>query len=246
MLTSPEGATLKQRFVPGLCAALCLAVLPAGAADAVTEAMQAAYVPYRAALFRTNGKAQPEAEQAIAQAQQAWKAVAERYGSRPPAPYERDGQFAATIAQVAAVYERAAKQAAARQLPEAHATLEQVRDLMAELRRRNDVVVYSDAMNAYHAEMEQVLDDGAKLMAAPQGPMLLMARVGVMDYLAGRLRSEAPAALLQDADFSAHLQAVEASVSALRAAVLGGDMAAVREAIGKLKGPYSRMFLKYG
>jgi hypothetical protein len=241
-----EGATLKLRFFSWLCAAVCLAAPPAGAADAVTDAMQAAYVPYRAALFRTNSKAQPEAEQAIAQAQQAWKAIAERYGSKPPAPYERDGQFAATMAQVAAVYERAAKEAGARQLAEAHETLEQVRDLMAELRRRNDVVIHSDAMNAYHAEMEHLLGDGAKLLAAPQGPMLLMARVGALDYLAGRLRSEAPAALLRDADFSAHLQAVEASVSALRAAVLAGDAAAVRDAIGKLKGPYSRMFMKYG
>ena len=40
--------------------------------------------------------------------------------------------------------------------------------------------------------------------------------------------------------------AVEASVAALRSAVLAGDAAAVREALGKLKGPYSRMFLKYG
>ena len=34
--------------------------------------MQAAYAPYRAALFRTNSKAQAESEQAIAQARQAW------------------------------------------------------------------------------------------------------------------------------------------------------------------------------
>ena len=79
-----------------------------------------------------------------------------------------------------------------------------------------------------------------------QGPMLLMARVGTLDYLASRLRSDAPAALLQDADFASHLKAVETSVAMLRAAVLGGDAAAMREALGKLKGPYSRMFLKYG
>jgi hypothetical protein len=42
------------------------------------------------------------------------------------------------------------------------------------------------------------------------------------------------------------VEAVETSVAALRAATLGQDAAAVRAAIGKLKGPYSRLFLKFG
>jgi hypothetical protein len=60
------------------------------------------------------------------------------------------------------------------------------------------------------------------------------------------LRSNAPAALLADADFEAHLKAVQGSVAALRSATLAHDATAVREALGKLKGPYSRMFLKFG
>jgi hypothetical protein len=228
-----------------IAAASCLA-LSAIAADPATDAMQAAYAPYRSALFRTNGKVQADAEQAIAQAQQAWKELMRRYGARPPVPYDRDGQFGATLNQVSAVYEQAAKEAAANELPKAHETLEQVRELMADLRRRNDVVVYSDTMNAYHAEMERLLGEGAKLLLAPQGAMLLMAHVGTLDYLARRLRTEAPAALARDPAFAARAQAVEASVAALRAAVLSGDAVAVREAIGRLKGPYSRMFLEYG
>ncbi len=82
-----------------------------------------------------------------------------------------------------------AAEAAAKQLPKAHETLEQVRELVADLHRRNDGVVYSDAMSANHAEMEHVLDDGAKMPAMAQGPMLLMARVSTLEYLAKRLRS---------------------------------------------------------
>ena len=37
------------------------AVMPAFAADAVTDAMQAAYGPYRVALFKTNSNSQAEA-----------------------------------------------------------------------------------------------------------------------------------------------------------------------------------------
>jgi hypothetical protein len=223
-----------------------LASGPVLSADLVTDAMQSAYVPYRAALFRTNSKAQVESEQAIAQAQQAWKTISDRFGTRPPAPYDRDLRFADSLAQVAAVYERAAQQIRDKGLAEAHETLERARDLMSDLRRRNDVVVYSDHMNAYHAEMEKLLDSAAQTLASPQGPLLLMARVGTLEYLARRLRTEAPAALQREPEFRPLLEAVEASVAALPMAVLSQDAAATRAAIGKLKGPYSRLFLKFG
>ena len=223
-----------------------LAALPAFPADPVTDAMQAAYAPYRATLFRTNSKAQLESEQAIAQAQRAWKAISERFAAKPPAPYERDAEFATSLTQVAAVYVRAAQQAGDRRLAEAHATLEQARDLMADLRRRNDVVVFSDHMNAYHAEMEHVLEQGPQALASSQDLMLLMGHVGALEYLSRRLRTEAPSALLREPEFPPLLEAVEASVAALRSAVLRLDAAAARAAIGRLEGPYSRMFLKFG
>ena len=67
------------------------------ASDAVTDAMQSAYVPYRAALFRTNGKSQAEAQLAMAQAQQAWNGLTERFAAKPPAPYNRDVDFAGAL-----------------------------------------------------------------------------------------------------------------------------------------------------
>lgn len=229
-------------------AAVCVALLPAwaSAADAITDAMQAAYVPYRIALFRTNSKAQAESEQAIAAARTQWRALAARFGATPAAPYDRDASFASTLKEVDAVYARAEAQIAARQLPEAHETLEKARDLLSDLRRRNNVVVFSDHMNAYHEQMEHVLVDGPKILSQPGGLLELAAQAGTLDYLARRLRAEAPAALAQDGEFKGLADAVEASVRALRAAVSKQDDAAVREALGKLKAPYSRLFLKFG
>lgn len=229
-----------------LLVAASMLPLPSLSADAATDAMQAAYAPYRAALFRTNGKSQVEAEQALVQAQQAWQALIRQYAAKPPPPYERDPKFSDTLTQVAVVYERAAVDVRANQLPAAHEKLEAVRDLLAELRHRNNVVVFSDAMNAYHAEMEHALGDGAKGIGSESAWMALAARVGVLDYLADRLRNDAPAALGGDTDFEALLKAVQNSVASLRSAVLARDEEAVREALGKLKGPYSRLFIKYG
>jgi hypothetical protein len=219
---------------------------PAFAADVVTDAMQAAYGPYRAALFRTNGKSQPEAQHAIAQAQQAWKDVTERFASRPAAPYDRDSEFAATLAKVSVVYDKAAVEAGAGKLPEAHETLEEARDLLAALRQRNGVVIFSDHMNAYHAEMEHLLIEGPKLLAGPQGLGPLTAQAGVLDYLARQLRVQAPSSLRENAEFDALLKDVEASIQAVKRSALNQDAATLNDAIGKVKVPYSKLFLKFG
>ncbi|WP_119355320.1 hypothetical protein [Azohydromonas sediminis] len=232
--------------VLGLVASLLLASVPARAADAATDAIQAAYAPYRAALVRTNAKAQAESERAIGDAIAAWRGVVERFGTAAPPPYDRDARFAATLAEVASIYDEAQRRARTGDLTGAHEVLERVRDLLADLRQRNGVVVFSDAMNAYHAEMEHAIAEGPRLLDEPQGTLKLMARVGTLEYLAARLRTQAPAALQADADFAAAQRAVAESVAALRAAVLAGDRAAIDRALAALKGPYGRMFLRFG
>ena len=231
-------------LMPGLLA-LTLA-LPSQAADPATDALQQAYAPYRVALFRTNSQDRAEAERALSQAQRAWQQVSERFASSPPWPYAADARFAATLREVGQVYQEAEVLVKAGQLAKSHEVLERVRDLLADLRQRNGVVVFSDAMNDYHAAMEDLLKDGPAVMTKPQGALQLMAHVGVQEHLAKRLVTQAGAALLADAEFMAGLQAVRASVAALRTAVEAQDSAAVNKAIAGLKGPYSRLFLKFG
>lgn len=252
-LASPESRAKKNMPAPiltiarvALACALALAANLAHAGDALTDAMQDAYAPYRMALFRTNGKSQSEAQQALAQAQQAWRSVAERFGAKPPAPYDRDTEFAGRMTQVGAMYDRAAAAVRDNKLAEAHEELESVRELLADLRRRNGVVVYSDHMNAYHAEMERLLVEAPKALSAPNGALLVMSQVGTLDYLVRQLRLQAPAALQRDTEFEALLKDVEASVQAVRAALIRQDLGAVREALGKVKPPYSKLFVKFG
>jgi hypothetical protein len=222
------------------------AAFSARAADPVTDAMQDAYAPYRAALFKTNSASQADAQQAITQAQQSWGRLSARFGAAPPAPYDRDAAFAASLAEVSKVYARAAEQIAANQLAAAHETLEHARDIMAEVRRRNQVIVYSDHMNAYHAEMERVINEGSKALAQPNGIPQLTASAGVLGYLAGRLTTEAPDTYTKNAEFTSLAKAVQQSVGDLQAALLAQDATAAKAAIQKLKSPYGKLFLKFG
>lgn len=226
--------------------AMACSAVSSQAADAFTDAVSLAYAPYRSALFRTNSQAQTESEQAIAQARAAWDGVRQRFGAQPPAPYDRDAHFAQTLQAVDGVYRQAADEIAAKQLTKAHETLEAVRDLLAEQRQRNGVVVFSDHVNAYHAAMEHTLANGPTLLAQPDGALQLMAQVGVLQHLAQRLRQQAPATLLHQPAFTELLDALDASVTTLRQATLRQDVNAMRSALGQLKAPFSRLFLRFG
>lgn len=144
------------------------------------------------------------------------------------------------------MYRQAAEQIAAGQLSQAHETLEAVRNLLGEQRQRNGVVVFSDHVNAYHAAMEHTLASGATLLTQADGPLQLMAQVGVLQHLAQGLRRHAPAPLMQQQAFTELLDALDASVANLRTATLRQDVNAMRSALGQLKAPFSRLFLRFG
>ncbi|MCF8168944.1 MAG: hypothetical protein K9J77_10065 [Rhodoferax sp.] len=228
-----------------MTAALCVGAT-AWAADPITDAMQAAYGPYRMALYKTNGTSQSESREALLQAQQGWEKLGAQFGAKPVAPYDRDPAFAASVAEVGKVYAKALDEINANQLKAAHNTLEHARDVMSAMRQRNQVVVFSDHMNAYHEVMEHLLDDGEAVLAKPKGLLLMASQTGALAHLAKRLGSQAPASLSTNPEFTTLLKAVETSVAQLEAAVLKEDASAVKEALGKLKGPYSKLFAKFG
>ncbi len=229
----------------GLAFTLSMGTL-AQAADPVTELMQASNAPYRMALYKTNGKSQDEAQQALTQAQEMWNKLGTQYGSKPTAPYDRDPAFVTSVAEVSKVYDQALREVSAGQLGTAHATLERVREVMADMRQRNNVVVFSDHMNAYHSQMEVIMIHGNDTLAQPKGLLLMTAQAGALSYLAKQLEVQASFALKQNPEFDVLLKAVNQSVGKLEAALLNQDIAATKEAASKLKGPYSKLFSKFG
>ncbi len=228
-----------------LIAALCASTF-AFAGDPVTDAMVTANAPYRMALYKTNGISQTEALQAVTQARQAWNQFSLQYAAKPAAPYDRDAAFAKSVAAVSAVYEKALAEVNANDIKLAHDTLEAVRDITAEMRQRNQVVVFSDHMNAYHSQMETMMSQGHTALSQPKGLLHMTAQTGALSYLAKQLGLQASENLSKNPEFTSLMNAVNQSVSQLEAAVLNQDVAATKEAISKLKGPYSKLFAKFG
>ena len=237
---------MHRKLIAGALLFLPLIVSAAFAMDPFTDAVQKAYAPYRSALFMTNTKSKAESKQAISKAQEAWSSIASQYGSKPPVPYDRDPGFRAALTEVGKIYVQAASEIDQDQLTQAHETLEKVRDVLAELRQRNQVIVFSDHMNAYHTAMEEVLLKGKQVLTEQQGMLKITSQVGVLEYLSRRLVTEAPAQYKINEEFLRLTKSIEKSIDDLKIALFAQDSNEVLEAMGHLKAPYAKLFLKFG
>lgn len=234
-----------------LLTTFCALGIAAGAARAGDVAdfeseFRAIYAEYRQALFRTNAGAQEASASAAAAFAESWAGLVDAWRDRPPPHYDDDTGWRATLDSVSARIESAQGRIAAGDLPAAHAKLEGVRKDIGELHDRNGIETFSDRMNAYHAEMERVLDMDLTAIDAATGQALLE-RAAVLAYLAGDVLRRPPPEADRDADaYDALSEAFEASVAAFLEACRAGDPEAIREAAAGLKVPYSRFFLKFG
>ena len=203
--------------------------------------MRTAYGSYRSALFMTNANKPDEAGKAVSAFKQQWSALA----AKPvPAQYADDAQYKTTLDAVTSIAEKAAEEVSAAKLPEAHETLEKIRDEISSLHERNGIIGFSDRMNAYHAKMEQILGKTyGGFDAAGFGE--LREDAAVLAHLAADIAAH-PAAEAEDTAYKPLLQALETSSSDLVNAARSGDVEAAKKAVGALKVPYSKFFLKFG
>ncbi|MCG6901233.1 MAG: hypothetical protein LJE68_00990 [Rhodobacter sp.] len=203
------------------------------------------YASYRMALFATNSGDGAKSAKALGAFDGAWSALTADYGQTPPPQYEDDAQWSAMIAEVQGHLDKAKAEAGAGELGRAHVTLEAIREAFGALHARNGVETFSDRMNAYHAEMEHVLEMDMSVMDAGLARRMLE-HAAVLSYLAGDVLQAPPAGAEGMAEYAGLAAAFQASVAHFVAAARSGDAAALKVAVGGLKGPYSKFFLKFG
>jgi hypothetical protein len=233
--------------LPRIIAVAVLAMTPASAALAgavgdYEASLRRAYADYRAALFFTNSGNADKAADAVSAFEEQWAALTA--GAEPPPQYADDAAYAATVSEVSALAGKASAEIAGDQLPAAHETLEGIREEIEALHERNGVISFSDRMNAYHAQMEEILAAGSgSLDAAALGR--LREEAAVLVFLAdGIARHPLPES--DNPEFAPLLAAMENSATALLEAARSGDAAAAASALKALKPAYSKFFLKFG
>lgn len=217
----------------------------AGPVDDFEKTFRDMYGSYRVALFATNSGDSEKTRQAMADFEGKWSRIVAEFGVAAPPQYEDDPLWSETIASVKTDLEKAQGEADAGDLAQAHETLESIRDSIGDLHQRNGIETFSDRMNAYHAEMEHILDTDISDIDAVLARKLLE-QAAVLDYLADDVLASPPPDAEGNGEYQELARALKGSVESFLGAARSADPNALKTSLRALKAPYSKFFLKFG
>ncbi|PFG64871.1 hypothetical protein AXZ77_3518 [Thioclava sp. ES.031] len=234
------------RFVtPFALSALIAMPAFAGAYQDAEAQLRKAYGDYRAALFLSNQGKQPETKAALDRFVGEWQTLSDAWTAEPPPQYADDAVLGATFDKVSELAAKAEEEVAAGNLPEAHETLEGVRESIGDLHVRNGIVGFSDRMNAYHAEMEEVLARDYAGMGS-EGARQLIADASLLSYLAAQIVKHPAPEAETDMGYQKLVDGFAVAVAFFYDAAMAGDMERAMEMRKALKPSYAQLFAKFG
>jgi len=220
----------------------------AGELGAFNDAVAAAYAHYRGAVFyaRTGNPGVSAVELELMAAK--WRAVLDRFAAAPPDAFADDPTWGETLRGVG---QRVATAAAAAQRGDADATvsaLVPIREELAALRQRNNVVVFSDCVDELQAAVDAVWPYRREPPDFTSAEALdrFKARLGVVAYLFRRCHARAPAAARESAEFNRLFETGHDSLGRLWRALNDGDGARLIGALRELRSVDRMLFLRFG
>ncbi|MEO5372787.1 MAG: hypothetical protein H7840_00755 [Alphaproteobacteria bacterium] len=203
------------------------------------------YAQYRTALLAAEAGDRQAATAAVGGFIEGWAAVVKAYSGAPPPHYSEDPEWTGTLDAVRDMAEDARSSLGRGDIEEARHSLEEIRDVMADLRRRNGIIGFGDRLVAFHEQMEGVIDsDFARIDGRQRG--VLREQTAVLLYLVGAMRRDAPTHLAIDDEFKSLVDALDTVIEALHDSLSGSDRAAMLRAAKAIRPAYARLFRKYG
>jgi len=109
------------------------------------------------------------------------------------------------------------------------------------------VSTFSDHVNNYHAAMESLLHLELKPYDIDdKGLLIIREELAVLEYLAEKMKENAPAEYMKKEEFNQALQGVFGSLQNLRQSVNEKNSDQIVKAIKRLKPAYAKVFVKFG
>jgi hypothetical protein len=208
-----------------------------------------AWAQYRDALIQSGSSHAdgPATREALNAFHTAWRGLELRWSAHPPPQYGEDAEFAQELAAIAEVAHHAARQTHVDEIEQAHITLQQVRALLADMRRKNGLERYTDHMDAFDEKLAETADDGLDQPELTHDQSItLIEQTAVLAFLAERLEKRAPANLIDDESFLAQVEGIAGQLRGLKAAVLDGRRDPVVAALSDLRRSFDQFYLSYG
>ncbi len=212
------------------------------------EAQADAYAHYREAAFYTRTGNITVAALALDEFIVKWSALVDRFAGSPPREYAGDEQWNAVLNEI---LERSRSGLEALDAGDAEAAAESinpVRDMLGELRRRNGVVTYSDHVDALTAAMDVMAGYRGEIreLDDPADVEKIGKQADVVEALFEKLEREAPPQVADDPEFKRMISGATESMERLRQGLKTGNARLFRIGAGELRSYERIMFLRYG
>jgi hypothetical protein len=217
------------------------------------DAWERANAPYKRALYATNLKQAAEGLRFLQDFRARWSGFRAAYDAAPPSPFKKDRRWAADLRDVTAWADSADREIRANRLKPAHDTLELIRIRWMEMRVRNRVPTFGDALTDFHEPMETIVT--TLKGSAPEklsAEALAILRKGLPDVQrtwAGIRRFRTPADEMSKARKARRKTMTDrfgAAVEAYTVAVRAGDRGAIFRNGQRIRPLYAPLYLQFG
>ena len=128
----------------------------AGEGDAFHSAQAGAYAHYRQALFYARRENTMSAAFELEELSEKWAKLMSQFAGNPPALYAADATWRDTLEGIAKRIDQALATAVEGDAKQAHDQLIPVREILSDLRQRNNVVIFSDHIDAANQAFQKL------------------------------------------------------------------------------------------
>lgn len=207
-----------------------------------------AYPHYREAVFYTRTGNTPVAALALDEFVVKWSALVEAHGDSPPGEYAGDEAWKSTLQDILTRAETGLEALDADDPEAAADSIGPIRAILGDLRRRNNVVTWSNRVDAlstamdllarYRKEVRNLEDDAAVALVRDQAALV--------QTLFEKCQAEAAPDLAADPEFIRLIDGAAESMGRLLEALETKDPLLLRIGIGELRSYERIMFLRFG
>lgn len=215
---------------------------------AFNQSVAVAYRHFRGASFYLRTKNLAVATFELDDMQAAWRVVETRFSAAPPDSFAGDPAWRETLRDIGARIENALRAADQGDLKRTASFVGPVRGLLAALRARNNVYVFSDCVNEANAAGEAILAFRPRPHAFDDDDWVnrLRAQAAVVAYIYAKCGRAAPAALRNDAGFNRLIEGALDEMTSVLQAIATKNSRLLAITLGEFRSFDRILFLNYG
>ena len=206
------------------------------------------YAHYREAVFHARTGNTPVAALALDDFVVKWSALVGQFGDNPPAEYAGDGAWKDTLQVILTSAEEGLDALDADDPETAREKINPIRAMLGDLRRRNNIVSWSDNVDALSAAMEVLARYRKEVRDLEDSEAVAMVREqgAVVEAMFEKCRVEAVPEIAADPEFKRLVDGAAESMAKLWEALETKDSRLLRIGIGELRSYERILFLRFG